>query len=759
MKKGYRFIGKPKPRKDAADIVTGRARFIDDIKQPAMLCGKILRSPYPHANIRSIDTTKAESLPGVKALLTYKNVPDWKSGIPPHVRVLDRKVRFVGDAVSLVAATTEEIAYAALDLIEVDYERLPAVYDVEEAMKPGAPQLYTQFPGNSIPTDVAVFGPKTLNEVVLGDVEKGFTEADFTSEGTYTYEHIPNPLPIEPPGVIAAWEGPKSLTIWSATQCVSMPKAGMLRMLGFPDVRSIGTHCGGSFGSKNFFSQPLVYASALAKAADKPVKIYYTKEEQLGAFVLRLGSRFKGRVGIKKNGTITAFSGEWIVNTGAFSSLGQGQIAVACGEAQLMLRCANWDLKTKLICTNRSPSGVVRGFGGQELQSAFMPLFLAVMEKAGVDPVEFFKKNYVKPGEAFYWRDGSRVVCRGLDYTKAVEKGAEAFGWKKKWKGWLKPTSVKGTKRTGIGVYVHGNADVGEEVSEAYVRLHPDERATIHVCVSEPGMGQRSSLCKMVAEVLQLPLERVNITPADTLVNPSDFGLVGSRGTFAIGSAVIAAAENAKKEVFERAAPLLKAPIEDLETVDGRVYVKGKPERSVSWVKAIGVMRTCTGFGRFEPDYSMPNFIILFLEVEVDMETGRIELKEVVPATDVGQIIDPLTLEGQLHGCLGSAGVDTALFEETVLDKSEGYILNGNMIDYKWRTFLDLPKFKNVVLETPFPTHRFKAIGVGEITTSPGPGAILMAASNALGKRLTGYPLTPEKILEALGKIQGTAGV
>jgi xanthine dehydrogenase molybdenum-binding subunit len=582
-------------------------------------------------------------------------------------------------------------------------------------------------------------------------------EAEFTSEGTYAYENIPNPLPIEPPGVIAKWEGPKKLTIWTATQCVSMPRSAMLPMLGFPEIRSIGLHCGGSFGSKNYSAQPILYATALAKATNKPVKVYYSKEEHLGAFVLRLGSRFRGKVGLKKDGTVTAISGEWLVDTGAFSHLAQGQIAVACGEAQLMLKCPNWDIKTKLVCTNRTPSGVIRGFGGQEMQSAFMPLFLEAMEKADLDPVEFFKKNYVKPGEGYYWRDGNWWVCKGLDYSKAVEKGAEVFGWKEKWKGWLKPTTVNGCKRRGVGVYVHGNADGGEDVSEAYIRLNPDSTATIHACVSEPGVGQRTSLCKIAAEVLQLPLERVNLTPADTLVNPADFGLVGSRGTYAVGSAVIRAAEDARQKLFEQAAPLMKAAPGDLESEDGRVYVKGKPETKISWKKILGVMHTCTGLGRFEPDYSKPNFIILFVEVEVDVETGQIELQQVVPATDVGQIIDPLTLAGQLHGCLGSAGLDTALFEETVLDKETGHILNPNMIDYKWRTFLELPKFRNVILETPIPTHRFKAIGVGEISTSPGPGAVLMAASNAVGKRLTEYPLTPDKVLKALGKIEGGA--
>jgi CO/xanthine dehydrogenase Mo-binding subunit len=752
MPNGYRFIGKATARRDAAEIVTGKADFIDDLKLPDMLYGKVLRSPYPHANIKTIDTRKAESVPGVKAILTYKNVPDWMGGTPPHIKVLDRKVRFVGDAVALIAANTEQIAEEALELVAVEYEELQAVYDAEEALKPGAPQLYEEFPGNLLPTVFPAFGPKSLNELVFGDVEKGFKEADVISEGAYAYDTVPNPLPIEPPGVIARWEGPNKVTIWSGAQSASWHRFVMLSMMGFPEIRSISTHCGGSFGSKHYALMPCFYAAALAKKTGRPVKVYYSKEEQFGVFVLRLAARFKGKVGIKKDGTVTALSGELFFDTGAFSDMAQAQVAVGCGEVQLMLRCPNWNLRTRLVCTNRNPSGVVRGFGGQELESALLPVLTDAMQQADLDPVKFFEKNYVRPGDGYFWRDGKWYVNRGLDYTKAIERGAKIFGWKKKWKGWLRPTAVNGAKRIGVGVGVHGNADVGEDVSEAYVRLTPDARVTIHVCVSESGMGQRSSLCKMVAEVLQIPVERVTVTPADTLVNPFEFGLVGSRGTYALGSAVIAATEDAKQDLLKRAAPLLEATPEELETTDGKVYVKERSSRSLSWSKVIGIARTCTGFGRFEPDFSMPNFIMLFVEVEVDVETGKVDLVQVVPASDVGQIIDPLALRGQFHGCLGSAGLDTAVFEETVLDRSTGRIVNMNMVDYKWRTFRDLPEFRNVILETPISTHRFKAIGVGEITTSPGPGAILMAVSNAVGVRLTKYPLTPDKILKALGK-------
>jgi xanthine dehydrogenase molybdenum-binding subunit len=499
-------------------------------------------------------------------------------------------------------------------------------------------------------------------------------------------------------------------------------------------------------------------AALLSRATGQPVKLVLSKEEHLAAFTLRPGSRMRAKLGLKKDGTVTAVSGEWLVDTGSYSMTTQAQVAVGCGELQIMVRCPNWDLKSKIVCTNRNASGIVRGFGGQELKCAFIPLLSLAMAKAGLDPFEVLKKNYVRPGDGYYWRDGRWYTYRGVDYRPAMEQGAERFGWKEKWKGWLTPTMVNGPRRIGVGVGVHGNADIGEDASEAYVRLHPDGTALVFSCLTEHGTGQVSNLLKMAAEVLQIPLQKVSLAPSDSLIHPYEFGPVGSRGTYAIGSAVIAAAEEAKQHLFAVLAPLLQARPEDLETAEGLVFVKGNPDKKISW-KAMGVDRTCLGTGRFEPDFTLANCMMTFVEVEVDTETGRVDLRRVVNSTDVGRIIDPPGLEGQMNGCLGSGGIDSALFEETILDPKTGHILNPNLIDYKWRTFSELPVMEHVVLETPFPSHRFQAVGVGEVATSPGPSAILMAVSNAIGTWLPEYPVTPERVLAAMGKILQNPGM
>jgi CO/xanthine dehydrogenase Mo-binding subunit len=751
----YRYIGKATPRKDAREIVTGESTYIDDLHFPGMLYAKVLRSPHAHADIKQIDTTGATRLKGVKAALTFKDVPDWFIGVPePHQRVLDSRLRYVGDGVALVAATTPEIAEEALEHIEVQYEPLPAVLDVDEALKSDSTPLYDAYPNNVLPAGCPrFFGPESLKGIFLGDVKKGFQEADVIAEGTYGYENLPNPLPPEPPGVIAKWEGPDKLTLWASVQCPNLLKFALTRVTRVPVIRVIGVQCGGSYGSKNEPWLTALYATLLAKETNRPVKLCYTKEEHFCAYVLRLGSRLSAKIGMKHDGTVTAIEGEWLVDTGAFSGFTQAQIAVGCGETQMMIgTCKNWQLDTKTIVTNRNPSGIVRGFGGQELKSALIPLWSLAMEKAKLDPVDVFKKNFVRPGDGYFWRDGKWYTCTGKDYSRAMEEGAKKFKWKDKWKGWLNPSSVDGSKRTGVGVGVHGNADAGEDVAEAQVRLNADGTVVLHCLVSEAGMGERSNVCKMVAEVLKMPLDRVNITDPDTMINPFNFDLIGSRGTHAVGYAVIEAAENARQQLLEIASRKLEVPKELLETEDGCVYIKEGPRKSIPWIKIIGPMHTITGHGNFTPDYTKPNFMATFVEVEVDIETGKADLKRVVQATDAGQIIDPPSLEGQLYGGLGSAGIDSALFEETIIDRPTGRIINPNLIDYKWRIFSELPAIELAVMETGINTHRFKALGVGEIATSPGPSAILMAVSNAIGKRLTAYPATPERILKTLDR-------
>ncbi len=580
----YRYIGKHVPRRDGIDVVTGGSTFLDDIKFSNLLQGKVLRSPHPHAFIKNIKTSKAKEVEGVRAIITFENVPDWKFGNPP-IRLLDRRVRYVGDAVALIAADDEEIAARAGRLIDVEYEILPAVFDDFEAMKPGAPQLYDDLPGNLLPLGDPVLGPTSATEIVMGDVKKGFEEADVISRGSFGYDNIPNPIPMESPGAVAHWEEPDRITVWILSQAVWLNKNIFSAIFGDKvRIRVIGGPCGGSFGSKIMSWQVQCYAAALSKATGQPVKVAFSKEEHLACFVLRPATRLDAAVGMKRDGTITAVEGSWLLGTGYYSMTTQAQVAVGCGEAMIAVQCKNWNVKPKIVCTNRNASGIVRGFGGQELKCALFPLMSRAMERLSLDPFDVLKKNFIKPGDGYFWRNAQWYDYRGIDYSPAMDRGAETFGWKEKWKGWLKPTSVNGSKRIGVGVGVHGNADIGEDISEAYVRLDSDGSVTIHSCLAEHGTGQRSNAVKSVAEVLQLPLELIDITPGDTMVTPLEWGPAGSRGTYAILSAVISAAEDARRKLLELAAPMLDAGgPDDLDTADSIIWLKSDPQKRLAW--------------------------------------------------------------------------------------------------------------------------------------------------------------------------------
>ncbi|MEM0487847.1 MAG: xanthine dehydrogenase family protein molybdopterin-binding subunit [Candidatus Bathyarchaeia archaeon] len=745
------YVGKGIHRVDAIEIVTGRAKFVSDLRFPQMLFGGVLGSPYAHAIVRNIDKGSALSMEGVEAVITWQDVSQrWRGGTPPIVPILDRRLRFVGDAVALVGARSQEILKKALECIRVDYEPLNFALDVESALSPDVPPLYEQLDSNLLPPGVPAFGPTCLTDLIVGDVKKGFEEADFVVEGNAFYENIPNALTLEPPSVIALWEPPNRVTLWVSSQSPFREREILYRVFnGEMDIRVIGVRCGGSFGSRALAWRWHCYAILLSMATGKPVKMVMTKEEQLSTSVLRIGCRLTARIGIKKDGTVTAISGDLIVDTGYYSRTTQAQVAVGLGELQLMLRCSNWDLRTKIVCTNRAASGQIRGFGGQEFKCVMVPILSKALAKIDMDPVTFFKKNFVRPGNSYYWRDGRLYEYRGIDFTRMIEEGARTFGWQQKWKGWLKPTEVNGPKRIGVGVGIHGNADIGEDASEVLLYLYPDGSASIIGCIAEFGTGQTTNFLRFVAEILKLPMERIKLAPADSAFTPYVGPAGGSRGTYAIGSAIIKAAQDARLKLLARFSLLLGVPLSELDTENGEIFLKREPFKRWPW-KAMGSDWTIVGFGRFEPDYTLCNCMITFVEVEVDTETGYLVLRRIVNATDVGKIIDPLGLEAQMNGCLGSAGIDSALFEETVIDRKTGRVLNNNLIDYKWRTFHDLPEIINVVLETPFPSHCFGAVGVGEITTSPGPSAVLMAVSNAISRWINTYPLSPSLLLNLI---------
>jgi CO/xanthine dehydrogenase Mo-binding subunit len=756
----YRYLGKYTPRKEAREIVTGKCIFIDDYNMPDMIHAKIMTSPYAHAMITKIDTRKAEALPGVYAVVTYKNLPEWAKewlqGAPPCKPIVDRHLRYVGDAVAMVAADTEELCLEAIRLIDVEYEVLPFVTDIEKAMEDGAPQLYPeQFENNRCGLDLEFGDERLMHQVKRGNVDEGFEESDFIGGGVAAFENIPSPLAPEPPGMITYYNCDESkyhmiATTQSPRVCLKPPDVG--RMPKDVSIECKTFNVGGSYGNKQCMTPMTMYTCCLARITGRPVKFMMNKEEQLLIHEMRIGSRMRIKFGMK-NGVVNAVKGTWFVNPGILADAGYCLVGVGLGEMQLALgKCKNWDVETNLIVTNRIVGGTVRGFGGQELKSAMMPLVANAMRESNIDPIEFYKNNFVSAGDGYFWRDARWWICHDVDYRDAIDKAADAFGWSKRWKGWNKPSRVEGNKCYGVGASIHGNADVGEDNSEAIVRLKATGQVVLQCMITESGMGQRSNMAKVVAEELNVEYSKVSVSSPDSIENPEEFGLAGSRGTITVGNAVMRAAEEAKRQLFALAAPIFHCSPEQVRTEDGWLWAENRPDYKVPWCEAIHYGTSVNGYGKWMTSYTTPNFCINLVEVEVDTETGDVKLVDLCVGTDVGQMLDCRDVALQLHGSIGSAAVDTGLFEESILDDYTGRLMTGNLIDYKWRPFNEFPPIKTVVEESEFNVSKYHAIGIGEISGAAGASAIMMAISNAIGEEFCEYPATPAAILKKLKK-------
>jgi CO/xanthine dehydrogenase Mo-binding subunit len=762
----YRHIGKYMPRKEAKEIVTGKATFLDDFSLPHMLHARTKRSPYPHAKIVKIDTSAAEALEGVHAVITGQNAPFMAVlGYPVHRKFFDDKVCQVGEPVALVAAETLEIADAAVDLIKVEYEQLPAVFRADDALQPGAPQLYERFPGNEVDPGCPYFQPDgPWWQVKKGDPDQALKEADYVASDKIDFNEMPCPAAPEAPSVIARYDGNDVFTMWASAGSAHIMKLELeAYMPGF--ITDINTfNVGGCYGNKQAMLVQAICVCLLAHATKRPVKLVLSKAEQLTSFEVRLGSVMEATIGMNKDGIVTAVKGDWLVDNGSVCNATGGQVGVGLGEAQLVLgKCQNWFMDSKMVVTNRQQAGIVRGYGGQELNSCLERLMCAVMQQGNFDPLEVFKKNYVAHGDTYQWRDGRTYRSRGsLFIPEAMQQAADRFDWAGKWKGWLKPTSVSGTKARGVGMGVIGNADIQEDNTEAIVRIVPQLDVTnvgggqcfviVETDVTESGMGQRSNACKVVAEVFNCPTEWVRITPSGSTYNPSNFGLCGSRGTITTLKPVSEAALDAKKKAMEMAAHKLERPEDQLYMRDMVIYVRDVPEINIPVSRLAHRELSIVGYGKHVEKFDCPSCVAVFIEVEVDLETGHTEVVRLASGSDLGQIIDTKTVEMQLHGGIGSACLDTAIFEECSLDHATGRLLASSMIDYKWRTFNEFPPFDSYVMESQIDVSMFKAIGIGEVSGAALASAALMAISNAIGVSVKEYPATPARVLKALGK-------
>jgi CO/xanthine dehydrogenase Mo-binding subunit len=736
-----KVVGKRHPKIDGWERVSGKAEYASDIYLPGMLYGKILRSPHPHAKVVNIDVEKAKALPGVKAVLTPKDIADlsWYQapGRGHHdMPLLAEIARFAGDDIAVVAAVDEDRAQEALDLIKVDYQPLPFVLDPEEALKPEAPKIHPK--GN-----LADEKPAVLNR---GNIEKGFQEADLVYEGRYCTPMLQH-VTAEPRVCVARWNRGK-LTVWDSLAYTFAPQASLAHIFKIPmsKVRIICDFMGGSFGDKNGTERYHVLAAILSMKTGHPVRIEFGREENFIATTHRYPMVCYLKYGAKKDGTLTAIQAKVIADMGAYCHL-----AGALGIMETMkgvYRCPNLKAEGYNVYTNKPEGGFMRCVGhpqGQVAQEIHMDI---MAEKLGMDPVAFRLKNYARLEDGDQDR---KVPFSSNGMEECIRKGAEAVGWGGKWQ---KPGSSPGPLKKGLGMAIHACRHGAMVLPcAAMVKLNSDGTVNVFVGVADIGGSQKSTMAMIAAEELGIPLDAVSVTSADTEATLDSGSTGGSKQTIGSGTAVKLAAADAQRQVFEIAARELKTGKETLELRGGKIYPQGS-DKGIAMTDVLKkAPATITGRGTA----SLPQGVVTycfaahFVEVEVDTLTGKVRVLKLFAAHDVGKAINLLGAENQVDGG-AIQGMGFGLTEQMIFDKGTGLCLNPNLVDYKLFTMKDVPEIHPLFIEPIDPVGPFGAKGLGEPPYSVPAPAIANAVYNAIGVRFTEIPINIRSILEGLNK-------
>ena len=761
----YRVIGTRVPRLDAREKVTGKALYGADITLPNMLYGRVLRSPFPHARILNIDSSRAQRLAGVKAVVTGSDTPRIRWGIvgvnDETILCFDGKVRYAGEEVVAVAATDDDLANEAIELIRVDYEELSAVFDPGEAMQPGAPQIHDEMPEvkNNIGFDVSF---------ERGNVEEGFKEADVIIEDKFM-NAWENQAYMEPSPCIASFDTSGRLTLYASTMWNSKVREDLSSVMQIPvgKIRVIQPVIGGAFGGKNAGLPIHFIAALLAKKANRPVKIVHTREEDFLTARHRYCVSVEMKMGARKDGTITAENCKAIGDLGAYMYYGPNVILCVGIRGDLLYRLKNTRYEGKVVYTNKCPGGAYRSFGN--LQACFPRESILDMlaERLGIDIAELKLKNCARPGDVS--PHGWPLNSCGL--AACIERTVEVSSWKEK--------KAKKQRQRGIGIASTGHetdmrvVDFGGSVS--IVKLLEDGRVQLLSGEAEYGQGGQTSAAMAIAEELGLSAEDVEVMLPDTDVTPYALGPLGSRVLSSQVTASRLAALDVKKQALAVASQMLKARVEALEMWRGKIYVRETPEKMVSLgdVAYYAVNRPrgsmITGKGMDErdtectlaidhpthygPNVSASYFDTVVAEVEVDTETGEVKVLRLTIADDCGKVINLMGLEGQLQGATAQ-GLGAALTEQIILE--EGRILNANLLNYLVPTSLNVPPIDMIWVESNEQGFAYGCKGGGE---SAGIHSIVAAIANAIydavGVRIKTLPITPDKILTALAEKKG----
>ena len=756
----HRILGKNVPRIDGVPKATGASQYAADLRKAGCLQGRILRSPYPHARVLHIDTSKALKHKGVETVLTAGGLPRVHYGqwILDQTLFHDEKVRYVGDEIAAVAAVDDDTAQEALDLIQVEYEELPAIFDPLEALEPDAPLIHEDFAEHKSYYEVV---GRQGNQVCrlgfrYGEVETGLREADEVIENRYT-THSHHPTYLETHAALADCGAAGNLTVWTTTQGVSKIQEWIGHLLDIPGtrIRVISSAVGGGFGGKK--PRADLYAAALAFKTRKPVRVILGREEDFAVTFKRHPAIIDIRSGVKRDGTLTAWDFKMVMDTGAYADHGPSVASFGGFKARGPYKTPHVNIEARVVYTNKNMSGAFRGYGNPQVTFATESQMDVIAQSLDIDPVELRRLNGLGPNDMMV----NGACFSDVWFRETLDQAAETFGWDKG-----KKSGSNGRKR-GIGIAAASHPTGGWS-SSANVKWMSDGSLQVVTGTVEIGAGQHTVAAQLAAEVTGVPYEKVRIVASDTDLTPFDLFTGASRSTLTMGGAVRLAAMEARDELLRRAADMLEARQQDLQIEDERVFISSSPDRGLSFAELARVSNThqdgpILGKGSWSPptppsvpeywdgapmhEFPAHGYVAHIAEVEVDEETGEVELLRLVCSHDVGRVINRGGLEGQIEGGV-TQGIGYALAEELCFE--EGVLTNGTMVDYKIPTILDVPPIEYRTLENPDPNGPFGAKGMGESVLVPTAPAIANAVFDAVGVRIKDLPVTAEKILSAL---------
>ncbi len=764
-------VGKAEPKVDAIKLAKGNPAFVDDIDMRGMLYAKLLTSPHAHARIVDIDDSGALALPGVHAVIHYKNVDRvlYASGgqsypnPPPYDQVsFDKKVRHVGDRVAAVAAETLEIAEEALNHIKVEYEILPAVFDEREAMNRDAPVIHDE-------ADVIDIHDAQRNivhhiEAQVGDLDKAFAEADYVFEHTYRVHQVQQ-CPIEPHIAISYWDADERLVFRTSTQVPFHVRRMVAPLLGLPvkRIRVIKPRIGGGFGAKQEMLIEDIVGHLTIKTG-RPVRLELTREEEFIASRTRHPQTITYKSGVQKDGTLTAQKMSVLANTGAYGTHGLTVQTVSGLRGLSTYKCPNKEFDCYVLYTNIPVPGAYRGYGAPQALYALECHMDEIAHSLGWDVIEFRRQNWVNVGDGLniapHLGEGDKdtvvdvPIVLSSALAECVDLGKQAFEWQRRQDPSWRNIPGKPHLRRGLGMAVcmHGTAIPGLDMGGASIKINDDGSFNVLVGATDLGTGSDTVLSQMAAEVLGVPLEDIIIYSSDTDMTPFDTGAYASSTTYISGTAVIKAAEGVAEQIKERAGLMLD--IEEWEqidlhdrrawSIDGRsVTLEDIALHSLHQDRQRQIMHTAS----FVSNASPPPFAAQFVEVEVDVETGQVTVVKLLMAVDAGVVINPLTASGQVEGGMVQA-LGYAHCEEMAYDE-DGRMLNAKFGPYKIYRADEMPELEVILVQTMEPTGPFGAKAIAEIPKDGVAPAMANAIYDAIGVRIREIPYTPERVWQA----------